>query len=54
MSKLTSDKIVVSESGINNEKDICRLREAGVDAFLIGEALLKSKDVGKKLRELLK
>lgn len=54
INKLPSDKTVVSESGINNEKDICRLREAGVDAFLIGEALLKSKDVGKKLKELLR
>ena len=51
--KIPLDKIVVSESGINNKKDIYRLREAGVDAFLMGEALLKSKDVGEKLRELL-
>jgi len=54
INKLPSDKIVVSESGINNKKDIYRLQEAGVDAFLIGEALLKSKNVGQKLRELLK
>ena len=52
--KIPSDKIIVSESGINNRKDIYRLRKAGVDAFLIGEALLKSKNVGGKLRELLK
>jgi len=52
--KIPSDKIIVSESGINNRKDIHRLRKAGVDAFLIGEALLKSKNVGEKLRELLK
>ena len=51
--KIPSNKTVVSESGINNRKDIYRLREAGVDAFLIGEALLKSKNVGEKLRELL-
>jgi len=51
--KIPAHKIIVSESGINNREDIRRLREAGVDAFLIGEALLKSKDVGEKLRELL-
>ena len=51
--KIPLDKVVVSESGINNGEHIHRLQEAGVDAFLIGEALLKSKDVGKKLRELL-
>jgi len=53
INKLPSDKIVVSESGINNGEDIHRLREAGVNAFLIGEALLKSKNVGEKLRKLL-
>ncbi len=51
--KIPLDKIVVSESGINNGEDIHRLREAGVNAFLVGEALLKSKDVGEKLRKLL-
>lgn len=51
--KIPSDKIVVSESGINNGEDIYRLQEAGVNAFLIGEALLRSKNVGEKLRELL-
>jgi len=52
--KIPLDKIVVSESGINNGEDIHRLQEAGVDAFLIGEALLKSKNVGEKLKELLR
>jgi len=51
--KLPSGKIVVSESGIDSRENIDRLREAGVRTFLIGETLLKSKDVGEKLRELL-
>ena len=51
--KIPLDKIVVSESGINNGEDIHRLRQAGVDAFLIGEALLRSKNIGEELRELL-
>lgn len=51
--KIPSSKTVVSESGIATREDIHKLRGAGVDAFLIGEALLKSKDAGKKLRELL-
>jgi len=53
INKIPSDRTVVSESGINNKKDIHRLREVGVDAFLIGEALLRSKNIGEKLRELL-
>jgi len=51
--RIPSDKIVVSESGINSRENIDRLREAGVTAFLIGEALLKSRNVGEKLREFL-
>ena len=51
--KIPSDKIVVSESGISHKKDICRLQKEGIKAFLIGEALLKSSDVGEKLRKLL-
>ena len=50
--KIPSDKIIVTESGIHGREDVDRLREAGVDAFLVGEALLKSRDAGKKLREL--
>lgn len=44
---------VVSESGINSRKDIERLMEAGVHAFLVGESLMREKDIGRKLRELL-
>lgn len=44
-------KVVVSESGINTYKDILRLKEAGVKAFLIGEALVREDNIGKKLRE---
>lgn len=45
-------KIVVSESGINSYNDIERLLSEGVKTFLVGEALMREKDVGKKLREL--
>jgi indole-3-glycerol phosphate synthase len=44
---------VVSESGINNRGDIEKLMEAGIHAFLVGESLMREKDIGKKLRELL-
>jgi indole-3-glycerol phosphate synthase len=45
--------VVVSESGINTAADMTRLREEGVDAFLIGESLMRAPDPGVKLRELL-
>jgi indole-3-glycerol phosphate synthase len=42
----------LAESGIASRMDIARLRSAGFDAFLIGEALLRSEDPEGTLREL--
>ena len=50
---IPKDKIVVAESGITTRKDIELLMQAGVHCFLIGEALMRANDIGKKLRELL-
>lgn len=50
---IPSDRIVVSESGIKNRADVLRLREWGVDAILIGEALVTADDVAAKMREFL-
>lgn len=47
------DKIVVTESGISTRGDIELLMAAGVHCFLIGEALMRAADIGKKLAELL-
>ena len=44
--------INVSESGINDYGDVELLRKKGVNIFLVGEAIMKEKDIGKKLREL--
>jgi indole-3-glycerol phosphate synthase len=46
-------KLVVSESGIHTRTQIERLEKAGVHAFLIGEVLMRKKNPGKKLRELI-
>jgi indole-3-glycerol phosphate synthase len=40
----------VAESGIENGKDIARLRAAGYQAFLIGESLMKAPSPGNALR----
>jgi len=50
---IPDEKIVVSESGIDNKEIILTLQEKGIDAFLIGEAFVKERDVGRKLRELI-
>jgi len=44
---------VVSESGIHSADDVERLAAAGVDAVLVGEAMMREPDPGAKLRELL-
>jgi len=43
---------VVSESGISRIEHVERLASAGVDAMLVGEALLTASDIGAKVREL--
>lgn len=35
------DVLLVSESGIKNEKDVARVKACGVDAILVGEALMR-------------
>jgi len=50
---IPDDRIVVSESGIKTRDDVMRLEKAGVDAVLVGESLMREKDIGKKVRELL-
>lgn len=43
----------ISESGIHSGEDIARLRQAGFDAFLVGESLMRAQHPGEALRELL-
>jgi indole-3-glycerol phosphate synthase len=43
----------VAESGIESPADIARLRDAGFDAFLIGESLMRASHPGDALRNLL-
>ena len=45
--------VVVSESGQRTRADLDRLAAAGVDAVLIGEAVMRAEDVEGKVRELL-
>jgi indole-3-glycerol phosphate synthase len=50
---IPTDRIVVSESGIKDRADMARLRQWGVDAVLIGEALMSARDIAAKMKELL-
>jgi indole-3-glycerol phosphate synthase len=50
---LPSNAVRVSESGIRTRADIDQLRDAGFQAFLVGEWLMKSNDPAQALGELL-
>jgi indole-3-glycerol phosphate synthase len=45
--------VVVSESGIAARADAERMARCGVDAILVGEALVRAADAGAKLQELM-
>ena len=47
-----ADRVVISESGIQNAQDASRLKDAGVRGILVGEGLVKAPDIGRKTREL--
>ncbi|KQC08514.1 MAG: hypothetical protein APR62_04665 [Smithella sp. SDB] len=49
--QIPESKIVVAESGIRDRKDIELLMRDGIKSFLIGEHLVISDDIGKKLRQ---
>ena len=49
---LPKDKLVVTESGILHKEDVQKMRQAGVNAFLIGEAFMRAKEPGEELAKL--
>jgi indole-3-glycerol phosphate synthase len=50
--RIGADRLVVAESGILERADAERLRSAGVNAFLVGEALMRAPDPGAELARL--
>ncbi len=51
--RLPKNVVKVAESGIRSGEDIARLRDAGYQAFLIGESLMRAERPGAALRELV-
>jgi indole-3-glycerol phosphate synthase len=45
--------LAVAESGIETATDVARMCDAGYDAFLVGESLMRAPDPGAALRALL-
>jgi indole-3-glycerol phosphate synthase len=53
LAELVEDRsVLVSESGIHTREDVLKLAAAGVSAALVGESLMRSGDVGAKIREM--
>lgn len=53
LARIPAGRIVVTESGIGTRADVRRMRARGVDAFLVGEALMRAPDPGRALKELV-
>jgi len=50
---IPAQTLKISESGIRNGEDVKRLSEAGFDAFLVGEHLMRSANVEAAIRDLV-
>src|SRR5262245_44867471 len=51
--KVPDDRIIVGESGISAPDDLSRLTRVGIRAFLVGESLMRERDVERATRTLL-
>ena len=52
MPRLPADRLLVTESGILSAADVRKMREAGVHAFLVGEAFMRAPEPGEALAQL--
>jgi indole-3-glycerol phosphate synthase len=54
LDRIPGSRIVVTESGIARPEDVRRMREHGVQAFLVGEAFMRQDDPGTALARLFR
>jgi indole-3-glycerol phosphate synthase len=52
LSKIPDDKIIITESGIHSPADVAAMRQHNVNAFLVGEAFMRSEEPGERLAEM--
>jgi indole-3-glycerol phosphate synthase len=52
LGRVPADRLLVTESGILVREDVTRMREAGVHAFLVGEAFMRAPVPGEALARL--
>jgi len=49
---IPEDRLIVAESGISSAADVAPLKQAGINAVLVGEAIVTADDPEAKVREL--
>ncbi len=52
LSNIPEDCLVITESGIHSAEDVHKMREHGVNSFLVGEAFMRQDDPGQALFKL--
>jgi len=51
--KIPQDKIIICESGIFTKADILKMQRISINAFLVGESLMRQDNIGLALKNLL-
>ena len=51
--RVPKNKTIISESGLSKKSDLERLANLGVSSFLVGESLMRQKDVEKATRSIM-
>ncbi len=52
LAAVPTDRLLITESGILAKADVQKMRSAGVNAFLVGEAFMRADDPGRALADL--
>ena len=52
LEKIPDNRIVITESGIHSRDDVAAMRRQNVNAFLVGEAFMRSEEPGDRLSEM--
>jgi indole-3-glycerol phosphate synthase len=50
--QIPAERLLITESGILSPSDVARMRQAGIHAFLVGEAFMRAPEPGEALTAL--